>query len=211
MPVALVADDLELVVGPRVPECRLEQEAVELRLRQRERALELDRVLRREHEERIGERAGDAVHRDLALRHGLEQGRLRLRHRAVDLVDEHDVGEDRPRPELEVPHLLVEDREASDVGGLQVRRALDPRRHRLLDGLRDCAREDRLGGSGHVLEQDVALADQRREDEPDLLALAPDRDLYVVEKALRAPRRAFELGLRLSSRSLSRAAHGREV
>jgi hypothetical protein len=30
------------------------------------------------------------------LRHRLEQRRLRLRHRAVDLVDEHDVREDRP-------------------------------------------------------------------------------------------------------------------
>ena len=37
------------------------------------------------------------------LGHRLEQRRLRLRHRAVDLVDEQDVGEDRAGPELEVP------------------------------------------------------------------------------------------------------------
>ena len=63
-------------------------------------------------EERVGQRARDPVDRHLALGHRLEQRRLRLRHRAVDLVDEDDVGEDRARPELEVARLLVEDREA---------------------------------------------------------------------------------------------------
>src|SRR6267142_1142442 len=46
------------------------------------------------------------------LGHRLEQRRLGLRHRAVDLVDEQDVREYRPGPELEVPGLLVVDREA---------------------------------------------------------------------------------------------------
>ena len=39
----------------------------------------------------------DRVDGDLALLHALEQAGLRLRRRAVDLVDEHDVGEDRAR------------------------------------------------------------------------------------------------------------------
>ena len=38
----------------RIPEGRAQEEAVELRLGKRERALVLDRVLRREHEERVG-------------------------------------------------------------------------------------------------------------------------------------------------------------
>ena len=46
--VALVAQDLELVVAVRVAERRLQEEAVELGLRQREGALVLDRVLGRE-------------------------------------------------------------------------------------------------------------------------------------------------------------------
>ena len=70
------------------------------------------------------ERARDPVHGHLLLGHRLEQGGLRLRHRAVDLVHEDDVREHRPRPELEVPLALVEDRQAGDVERLQVRRAL---------------------------------------------------------------------------------------
>ena len=35
---------------------------------------------------------------------------------------------------------------------------------------------------GHVLEQDVAAADERREHEPDLLALAVDDGLEVREQ-----------------------------
>ena len=74
-----------------------------------------------------------AVDGDLPLGHCLEQRGLRLRHRAVDLVDEHDVREDRPWPELEVALALVVDGEPGDVGRLQVGRALDARRRRALD------------------------------------------------------------------------------
>ena len=99
---ALLLDDLQLVVVGRIAERGLEEEAVELRLGQRERPLVLDRVLGREQEERVGQRARLAVDRHLLLRHRLEQRGLRLRHRAVDLVDQDDVREDRARPELEV-------------------------------------------------------------------------------------------------------------
>ena len=52
--------------------------------------------------ERLGHLARDAVDGDLSLCHRLEQRRLRLRCRPVDLVDEDDVRENRPRAELEV-------------------------------------------------------------------------------------------------------------
>src|SRR5829696_5432692 len=105
--VQLVPHDVQLVVAAGVAEGGPDEEAVELGLRQRERPLELDRVLRREHDERLAQLTRDAVDRHLALGHRLEQRRLGLRHRAVDLVDEHDVGEDRPGAKLEVPRLLV--------------------------------------------------------------------------------------------------------
>ena len=124
----LLLDDPGLVLRIGIAERRLDEEAVELRLGQRERSLVLDRVLRRQHEERVVEPAGLAVDRHLLLGHRLEERGLRLRHRAVDLVDEDDVREDGPGAELEVALLLVEDREAGDVGRLQVRRALDAAR-----------------------------------------------------------------------------------
>ncbi len=125
MAAALLADDPDLFVGVRIAERGLQEEAVELRLGERERAFELDRVLRRHDEEGLRQHSRDTVDGDLPFGHRLEERRLRLRHRAVDLVDEHDVGEDRALPELEIATLLVVDRQAGDVGGLEIRRALD--------------------------------------------------------------------------------------
>ena len=135
----------------------------------------LDRVLGREQDERLGQPACLAVDRDLALGHRLEQRRLRLRHRPVDLVDEQDVGEHRAGPELEVALLLVEDREPGDVGRLQIGRALDAGELHAFDRARDRACEDRLRRSGHVLEQHVPLTGERRDDEADLGVLAVRR------------------------------------
>jgi hypothetical protein len=122
----LVLEDAELVVYPRIAEGGAEEEAIELRLGERKGALILDGVVRREQEERMGELSGDAVRGDLPLGHRLEQRGLGLRSRAVDLVDEDHVREDRPGAELEVARLLVEDREPRHVGRLEVGRALDP-------------------------------------------------------------------------------------
>ena len=74
-----------------------QHEAVELRLGQRKGALVLDRVLGGEHHERRRHLVADAVNRDLALLHRLEQRRLRLGRGPVDLVGQHDLREDRAR------------------------------------------------------------------------------------------------------------------
>ena len=183
MRVELRLDDPELVVLARVAERGPEEEAVELRLGQRERPLLLDRVLRREDEERIGELTGHAVDRHLPLRHRLEQRGLRLRHRAVDLVDEDDVREHRARAKFELAVALVEDREAGDVGRLQIRGALHAGRRRSLDRARDRPGEDRLRRPGHVLEKDMTPAEERCEDELDLLRLPADDRLDVRDES----------------------------
>ena len=114
-----------------------------------------------------------AVDRDLALLHRLEQRRLRLRRRAVDLVGEHDVGEHAAGAELELAGGAVPDRHAGDVGGQQVGGELDA-----VPGAADRA-GDRLGqrrlaDAGDVLDEEVALGEQAHEREVDLLALALD-------------------------------------
>ena len=68
---------------------------------------------------------GHAVDRDLLLLHRFEQRRLRLGRGAVDLVGQHDLGDDRPGAELELAAALVVDRHAGDVAGQQVGRELD--------------------------------------------------------------------------------------
>src|SRR5207342_167609 len=117
--------DLRLTIG--VAERRPEQEAVELRLRERVRPLVLDRILCRDHEERRLEPMRGALDRDLSLLHRLEERSLRFRRSTVDLVPEEEVRKDRPRPELEVPVPLVPDRGAGDVRGHEVGRELDAR------------------------------------------------------------------------------------
>ena len=101
-PLVVAAQHLLLLLGGRVADLQLEQEAVELRLGQRVGALVLDRVLRGDDDERVGQRAGLALDRDLPLLHRLEQRRLGLGRRAVDLVGEQQVGEHRPLAEPEL-------------------------------------------------------------------------------------------------------------
>ncbi len=195
--IALVGEDLELVLELRVAERGAQEEAVELCLGQREGSLVLDRVLRGEQEERVRQLPRDAVDRDLTLGHRLEQCRLRLRRRPVDLVDEDDVGEDRPGPELEVPRPLIEDRKARHVRRLEIGRALDPLRDRTVDAAGDRTREHGLGRPRHVLEQHVTVARERGQDELDLAALAVDDRRDVVDEPVGDRPRALEaLGLR---------------
>jgi hypothetical protein len=53
------------------------------------------RVLGGDDEEGLGQRAGLAFRRHLALFHGFQQGALGLGRGAIDLVGEHHLGEDR--------------------------------------------------------------------------------------------------------------------
>ena len=158
------------------------QEAVELRLGQLVGARLLDRVLRRDDQERAAHVVRDAVDGDARLLHDLEQRRLRLGRRAVDLVGEHDRGEDRAAVELEPVRRLVVDRDARDVGRQQVGRELDALA-RALHGGGERLREARLARAGGVLEQHVALGEHRGQHEADDLALAQHGLVDVVDEA----------------------------
>ena len=139
-------------------------EAVELALDERERPGRLVRVLGRDEEERVRQRAGDAVDGDLALLHRLEQRGLRAGRRAVQLVDEDDVGEERARAELPLVAGEVEDGDAGELGGEEVRRALDAAED-AADGAGERLGEEGLADAGHVLDEEVAAGEQRDEGE----------------------------------------------
>ena len=94
-------DDAELFLFLGIIDEDVEHEAVLLRFGQRIGAFLLDGVLRGQHEERIGQRVARAADGDLAFLHRFEQGGLRLGRRAVDLVGQNDVGEQRAVQELE--------------------------------------------------------------------------------------------------------------
>src|SRR5690606_4269024 len=137
---------------------------VELGLGERERALVLNRVLRRHDHERLRQLVADAVDGDLPLLHRLEERRLRLRRRAVDLVGQDDLGHDRPGVELEGARGLVVDRDAGDVRGEQVRRELNALEG-AARGPREGAGKHRLTDAGYVLDQEVAATEESRSEE----------------------------------------------
>ena len=176
-------DDDELLGLARVVDDDLHHELVDLRLRQGVRALGLDRVLRREDEERVRDLVGLAADRDLALLHDLEQRALDLGRRAVDLVGEEQVREHRPQRRPELAGLLVVDAGADEVGRDEVRRELDALElaaDRVGDGLDG----HRLGEARHALDEEVAAA-QQRDDEPfQEVVLADDDLLDLVEQPL---------------------------
>jgi hypothetical protein len=124
----------------------------------------------------VGQRVGVAVHRGLALLHALQQRRLRLGRRAVDLVADDDVGEQRARPELELVRLAAEDVDAGQVAREQVRRELDAP-DGAVDAACECLRQGRLADAGNVFEQEVPLGEQDADSDAHELAAPCDDPL----------------------------------
>ena len=115
-------------LGIREPDVQFEHEAIELGFWQRIGALHVDRVLGRQDEKRGLHLVGPPQHGDRALLHGFEQSRLGLGGSAVDLVGQHDVGEDRAGLKTEgapARLLFFQNIGPDNVGRHQVRRELD--------------------------------------------------------------------------------------
>ncbi len=184
-------DHGHFIVFTQVLDDDVEHEAIELGLGQRIGALELDRILRREHEERTLERIGPAGGGDVVLLHRLEQRRLRLRRRAVDLVGEDDLREDRPlhEPQPARAPFFVEDLGAGDVRRHQIRRELDPLEVEMQD-VGERLDEERLGQTGHAGDQTMTAGEERNQHLLDHFVLADD-DLAQLGENARAALRDF--------------------
>ena len=144
---------LDLVLLGPVVDHHLDEEAVELRLRQREDPLVLVGILRRDHDKRRRDPVRLPLHRDVALLHRLEQGGLRSRRRTVDLVREQDVREDDAR--FEPPLTSNSDDASDDLRRRRVRRELHALERHSEDA-RHRGGQERLGGARRPLEQNVA-------------------------------------------------------
>ena len=162
---------------------------------QRIRALELDRILGRQDEEGPIERVGAAGRRDVVLLHRLEERRLRLGWRAVDLVGQDDLREDGARHEAQrsMSGLLVEHLGARDVGWHEVRRELDAL-EREVEYLRDRLDEQRLGEPRDAGDQTVSAGEERDEHLIDHRILPNDDFSDFGEDALAPARDAFGHG-----------------
>ena len=151
--------DDPFVVELREPHPQLHHEAVHLGLGERVGALLLDRVLGRQHHERLFQLPGLVADGHLALLHRFEQRALHLGGSPVDLVGQQEVREHRPLPRHEGPVPLVVDEGPDQIGRQQVGRELDPGEvgpHALGNAL--C--EQRLRDSRHPLDEQVATREE---------------------------------------------------
>ena len=179
--------DLLLFVARRIADAQLEHEAVDLRFGERIGALLLDRILRREHEERLLELERRAADRHLLFLHRLEQRGLHLRRRAVDLVGEDDVREDRPPLHGELARRLVVDLRAEHVGRQQIGRELNAMERRV-DRLGERADGQRLRQTGHALEQNVSAGEKTDEQSVNHVFLTDDAPRDLARDILYQPR-----------------------
>ena len=182
-PAAEISIDPHLVVLLGRVDGHVEHEAVELALGERIHALKLERVLRRDHEERIRQAMRDAVDRDRGLGHRLEQRALSFRRAAVQLVGEHEVREHRPRSELELVASRLQSQKAHDVARKKIARHLNS-----LEGPAERdgepARERGLARAGRALEKQVPSGEKRSDRELDEVALAAEVSLEKRERRL---------------------------
>ncbi len=136
------------------------------------------------------------------LLHGFEHGGLGLGRRAVDLVRQHDVGEERALHELEVaaaPLPLLEDVRARDVHGHQVRRELDPAEAKV-QGLGEPADQQGLRQARHAHEQRVPLGEEADGELLDDASLTDDHSSeFFDELVVRASQLVDRLGHRCRS------------
>ena len=150
--------DLKLFVGIGIADRELEHEAIDLRFRQRVRALLLDRILSREHQERIVELVRVLADRDGVLLHGLQQRGLHLRGRAVDFIGQNHVREDRPLLGLELLILRIVDQRPDQVCGKKIRGELKATELRV-DRVGERTHRERLRQARNALHEHVAVSE----------------------------------------------------
>jgi len=161
--VAVEFENIELTVLRRQGHRDGEEETVQLRLGQGEGSRGRGVVLGSHHQKGIGELFCFSVDGNLPLVHGLEKGGLGAGRGAVDFVCQKEVGEDRPRNELELTILLAVEIVTDDVGGKQIRGKLEA-----LEDAADRSGKDRgqggLSDPGRARHESMAPGEEGREE-----------------------------------------------
>src|SRR6266496_2170980 len=124
------AENLLLLLTRRISDMQLEHEPIDLRFGERICSFLLDRILRRENEERLIEPIGRSSDGHLLLLHRLKKRRLHFCWSAVDLVCENDVREDRAFLDAELSVGLIVDLSSENVGRQQIRCELNSLKRR---------------------------------------------------------------------------------
>jgi hypothetical protein len=167
----------------------------------------LEGVLRGHDEERLFELSHLPAGGHLLLLHRLEHGALRLRCGAVDFVSEHDLREDRPGHEGEMPPAagfgFHDHVGADDVGGHEVGRELDAAELEA-QRLRQRANQRGLAEPWHAFEQRMPADEEARQHAVDDLFMPDDRlgDLLLHRLVIAAEAIAQILHLRINPRNI---------
>ncbi|KAG1085113.1 hypothetical protein G6F40_014284 [Rhizopus arrhizus] len=170
---------LALRLGVGVAHRQAQQESIQLRIGQRERAGQVHRVLRGDHEEGIGQGMGLSVQGDLLFGHGLQQRTLRARGRAVDLVGQQHMGEHRSGVKLELTAAGLVHRHAQYIGRQQVGGEL----HALegeAEAAGQCMRQCGLAEPGQIFDEQMPAGKQGDKRQPDFRHLAQHQCVDLI-------------------------------
>ena len=125
--------------------------------------------------------------RDLTFLHRFKQRRLGLWRRSVDLIRQHNVGEQRSLHETEIAMtgrtIFFHDLRAGDVGGHQVGCELNAT-ERKVQRLGQRADHQRLGQTGYSLQHHVTATEQANQDLVDDGLLSDDDLAQLFENFL---------------------------
>ena len=135
----------------------LEKEPIQLRFRQRIRALLLNGVLRCQHQERRAQSMGFTTHRDRPFLHRLKQRGLALGARAVHFIGKQNLREDWPRTELHdaMPGIIIhENLRANNVRRHQIRSELNTTEVQV-QRVTKRSNQERLSQTGNAFKENV--------------------------------------------------------
>ena len=136
------------------------------------------RVLCRQYEEGIRQRIGGIADRHLTLLHRLEQGTLYLGRRTVDLIGQHEIGEDRTLLDRELFGLLAVNQCTDQIGGQQIGGKLNTAEPGVY-GLCQCRNGKRFGQSRNTFQQNVAIGQQSDQQRVDQMFLSDDHFTHL--------------------------------
>ena len=131
----------------------------------------LQGVLRRDHEEGLGQGSRLTLEGHLALGHGLQQRALGARRAAVDLVGEQHLGKNGSGMKAKAVVLAVVNGQAENIGGQQVGGEL----HALVrepQHLRQRVREGGFAHAGQIFDQQMSTREQAAQREAQLRLFA---------------------------------------
>jgi len=177
------AQNFLFLIARRITDVQLQHEAVDLRFRKRVCAFLLDRVLRRQNEERLFEDVGCAADGDLLFLHRFEERGLDLGRSSIYFVRQDDVGEDRTFLHREFSVGLIVDLRSHDIRRQKVRCKLDSTEGGI-DRFSQSPHGERLREPRNSLEKYVTASQQTYEESFDHVVLPHDAAAHLSHDLL---------------------------